>query len=152
MFLDVTFIPDILRSNRMLDWAISCWCLVIQCMYTYHVNAIPAGFYDKNLITYFGKLFSITRERTEVIIQGTHDRPDNPNAAWREYEFKCKPGNVTRAPCLISPYHYRLDWLMWFSAFQVSVKSYLKTIILLNLYFTNLKNLNSLILKISLLS
>ena len=61
-------------------------------MYTYHVNAIPAGFYDKNLIMDFGKLFSITRERTEVIIQGTHDRPDNPNTAWREYEFKCKPG------------------------------------------------------------
>ena len=28
------------------------------------------------------------------------------------------PGLVTRAPCTISPYHYRLDWLMWFAAFQ----------------------------------
>ena len=25
---------------------------------------------------------------------------------------------LTRAPCFISPYHYRLDWLMWFAAFQ----------------------------------
>ena len=28
-------------------------------------------------------------------------------------------GDVKRRPCLISPYHYRLDWLMWFAAFQV---------------------------------
>ena len=37
---------------------------------------------------------------------------------WLEYEFNCKPGRVDRLPCLISPYHYRLDWLMWFAAFQ----------------------------------
>lgn len=36
-----------------------------------------------------------------------------------EYEFNCKPGKVDRRPCIISPYHYRLDWLMWFAAFQV---------------------------------
>ena len=29
-----------------------------------------------------------------------------------------QPGKVDRAPCFISPYHYRLDWLMWFAAFQ----------------------------------
>ena len=38
--------------------------------------------------------------------------------SWLEYEFKCKPGDVGRRPCLVSPYHYRLDWLMWFAAFQ----------------------------------
>ena len=37
---------------------------------------------------------------------------------WKEIEFKCKPGALSRRPCVISPYHYRLDWLMWFSAFQ----------------------------------
>ena len=37
---------------------------------------------------------------------------------WVEIEFKCKPGCLHRRPCIISPYHYRLDWLMWFSAFQ----------------------------------
>ena len=25
---------------------------------------------------------------------------------------------VIQAPCMISPYHYRLDWQMWFAAFQ----------------------------------
>ncbi|XP_029433066.1 lipase maturation factor 1-like [Rhinatrema bivittatum] len=61
----------------------------------------------------------ITRERTEVIIQGTYSEdPNDANAVWHEYEFKCKPGNVAWRPCFITPYHYRLDWLMWFAAFQ----------------------------------
>lgn len=63
---------------------------------------------------------SITRERTEVILQGTASaNASAPDAAWEDYEFKCKPGDLRRRPCLISPYHHRLDWLMWFAAFQV---------------------------------
>lgn len=27
-------------------------------------------------------------------------------------------GNIDRRPCLITPWHFRLDWLMWFAAFQ----------------------------------
>lgn len=67
-------------------------------------------------------LHSITKERTEVIIQGTASvNASAPDAVWEDYEFKCKPGNPWRRPCLISPYHYRLDWLMWFAAFQVRI-------------------------------
>lgn len=63
---------------------------------------------------------SITKERTEVILQGTSSPdPNDPAAVWEEYDFKCKPGDLKRRPCFISPYHYRLDWLMWFAAFQV---------------------------------
>ncbi len=64
---------------------------------------------------------SVTKDRFEVIVKGT--RSSDPRAAaaeWLEYEFKCKPGNVTRRPCLVTPYHYRLDWLMWFAGFQVA--------------------------------
>ncbi len=65
---------------------------------------------------------SVTKVRHEVILLGTHATdPASGKAEWREYEFHCKPGNVSRRPCLISPYHYRLDWLMWFAAFQVRV-------------------------------
>lgn len=65
-------------------------------------------------------LESITKERTEVIFQGTVSQdPKAPEAVWEEYQFVCKPGDIHRRPCLISPYHYRLDWLMWFAAFQV---------------------------------
>ena len=66
--------------------------------------------------------YSVTKERTEVVFEGTLDSNPGQNgemAQWREFEFKCKPGSVDRRPCTISPYHYRLDWLMWFAAFQV---------------------------------
>ena len=36
--------------------------------------------------------------------------------AWREYEFKGKPGDPARRPPQVAPYHLRLDWLMWFAA------------------------------------
>ncbi|XP_011890128.1 PREDICTED: lipase maturation factor 1 isoform X5 [Cercocebus atys] len=61
----------------------------------------------------------ISKERTEVILQGTASPSASaPDAVWEDYEFKCKPGDPSRRPCLISPYHYRLDWLMWFASFQ----------------------------------
>ena len=67
---------------------------------------------------------SVTKERTEVIFQGTRNLtiiPDHEGGNWEEYQFQCKPGDPKRRPCVISPYHYRLDWLMWFAAFQVSM-------------------------------
>ena len=69
----------------------------------------------------YGAFGSITKVRTEVIFKGTNDDvrsiTDESKIVWKEYEFKCKPGDVNRRPCLISPYHYRLDWLLWFAAF-----------------------------------
>jgi len=71
------------------------------------------------MVNTYGAFGSVTKVRTEIIFEGTYNMdPDYPMALWKEYEFKCKPGKVDRAPCLISPYHYRLDWLMWFAAFQ----------------------------------
>ena len=60
-----------------------------------------------------------------MIFQGTRNAtivPDEDGGIWEEYYFKCKPGDPKKRPCVISPYHYRLDWLMWFAAFQVSNK------------------------------
>jgi hypothetical protein len=79
------------------------------------------SFDSLRIVNTYGAFGSITKERTEVIIEGTHDvgfGQDGEGAHWEEIEFNCKPGNVTRRPCLISPYHHRLDWLMWFAAFQ----------------------------------
>ena len=59
-----------------------------------------------------------------MIFQGTRNLtiiPDHEGGIWEEYQFQCKPGDPKRRPCVISPYHYRLDWLMWFAAFQVSM-------------------------------
>ncbi len=55
-----------------------------------------------------------------MVFQGTLSvNHTGDEVIWEEYEFLCKPGALDRRPCLISPYHYRLDWLMWFAAFQV---------------------------------
>ncbi len=51
-----------------------------------------------------------------MIVEGTDAAAPTPDAQWREYEFKGKPGNVRRRPPQIAPYHLRLDWLMWFAA------------------------------------
>ncbi|XP_074520183.1 lipase maturation factor 1 [Halichoeres trimaculatus] len=76
------------------------------------------------IVNTYGAFGSITKERTEVIFQGTQSLdPKDPEAVWEEYQFLCKPGDVYRRPCLISPYHYRLDWLMWFAAFQTYEQS-----------------------------
>ncbi|XP_064376141.1 lipase maturation factor 1 isoform X3 [Dromaius novaehollandiae] len=82
-------------------------------------QVMNTSFNPLRIVNTYGAFGSITKERTEVVIQGTSSEdPNDPAAVWEEYDFKCKPGDLKRRPCFISPYHYRLDWLMWFAAFQ----------------------------------
>jgi hypothetical protein len=53
----------------------------------------------------------MTTSRPEIVIEGSRD-----GEHWSEYEFRYKPGNVTRRPRFVAPYHPRLDWQMWFAA------------------------------------
>ncbi|HUG56049.1 MAG TPA: lipase maturation factor family protein [Candidatus Limnocylindrales bacterium] len=69
-----------------------------------------------HLVNAYGAFGSVTRERYEVVIEGTSDAVLLPSTQWREYEFKAKPGDVMRRPPQYAPYHLRLDWLMWFAA------------------------------------
>ena len=75
-----------------------------------------ASFDPLHLVNTYGAFGSVGRVRHEVVLEGTSDRVLGPNTVWREYEFPCKPGDVSRAPCLITPFHHRLDWQMWFAA------------------------------------
>jgi hypothetical protein len=75
-----------------------------------------ASFNRWHLVNAYGAFGSVTKERYEVIVEGTRDEPDDPAAHWEEYEFKGKPGDVRRLPRQFAPYHLRLDWLMWFLA------------------------------------
>ncbi|XP_045317777.1 lipase maturation factor 1 isoform X3 [Leopardus geoffroyi] len=82
-------------------------------------QVMNTSFNSLRIVNTYGAFGSITKERTEVILQGTASpNASAPDAVWEDYGFKCKPGDPGRRPCLISPYHYRLDWLMWFAAFQ----------------------------------
>lgn len=87
-------------------------------------QVMNTSFDPLRIVNTYGAFGSITKERTEVIFQGTlSPDPKDPEAVWEEYQFLCKPGDIYRRPCLISPYHYRLDWLMWFAAFQTYEQS-----------------------------
>src|SRR4051812_31495756 len=71
-----------------------------------------------HIVGTYGAFGSVTKERDEVIVEGTTEVVLTPATAWREYEFKGKPGDVMRRPPQYAPYHLRLDWLMWFAAFS----------------------------------
>ena len=64
----------------------------------------------------YGAFGGITRQRYEVVVEGTSDAVITPDTQWKEYEFRGKPNDPTRMPPQIAPYHLRLDWLMWFAA------------------------------------
>jgi hypothetical protein len=81
-------------------------------------QAMNASFEPLHLVNTYGAFGSITRPRYEVIVEGTDEAVFTPNTHWREYEFIGKPGDVSRTPPQIAPYHLRLDWLMWFAAFS----------------------------------
>jgi hypothetical protein len=69
-----------------------------------------------NLVNTYGAFGSVGRERLEIVFEGTTDPQPGPATEWREYAFKCAPCDPARRPCVITPYHYRLDWQMWFAA------------------------------------
>jgi Lipase maturation factor len=60
------------------------------------------------LVNTYGAFGSIGRERYEIVIEGTTD-DDPASATWSPYEFRCKPGDVARRPCVVAPYQYRID-------------------------------------------
>ncbi|MCZ2805667.1 lipase maturation factor family protein [Modestobacter sp. VKM Ac-2983] len=66
------------------------------------------------LVNSYGAFGSVTKVRRELVVEATDDPV--PDAVWREYEFRGKPGDVHRRPPQWAPYHLRLDWLMWFVA------------------------------------
>jgi len=68
------------------------------------------------LVNTYGAFGSVGRERYEIVLEGTDDPEPSEGTRWVEYEFHCKPGDPLRRPCWVSPYHYRLDWQMWFAA------------------------------------
>ncbi len=74
------------------------------------------SFNSFHLVGTYGAFGSITRQRFEIVVEGTGDAVITPATKWREYQFKGKPGDVDYWPPQIAPYHLRLDWLMWFAA------------------------------------
>lgn len=54
---------------------------------------------------------NMTTRRPEIIVEGSNDGSD-----WRAYDFRYKPGDLSRRPVFNVPHQPRLDWMMWFAA------------------------------------
>jgi lipase maturation factor 1 len=59
----------------------------------------------------YGLFAVMTTTRPEIIVEGSND-----GTTWLPYEFRYKPGDLTRAPVWVQPHQPRLDWQMWFAA------------------------------------
>ncbi|MCB9767879.1 MAG: lipase maturation factor family protein [Candidatus Omnitrophica bacterium] len=59
----------------------------------------------------YGLFANMTTSRPEIIVQGSRD-----GIEWKDYEFKYKPGDLSRRPKWNAPHQPRLDWQMWFAA------------------------------------
>jgi hypothetical protein len=81
-------------------------------------QAMNTSFDRLHLVNTYGAFGSVGKSRDEVIIQGTLDPSPGPESQWEDYELPCKPGRIDRRPCIITPYHLRLDWQIWFAAMQ----------------------------------
>jgi hypothetical protein len=79
-------------------------------------QVMNTSFNPLHLVGTYRAFGGITRERYEIVIEGTDDHVVTGATHWREYQFKGKPGDLRRMPIQIAPYHLRLDWLMWFAA------------------------------------
>ncbi|HEY4057473.1 MAG TPA: lipase maturation factor family protein [Kofleriaceae bacterium] len=126
------FIPQRLRDrlppvpashpSRVRPWILGAICTVVA------VASIPVienlaskhqamnRSYDRlDLVNTYGAFGSVGETRHELVIEGTRDA-DPATATWKPYELPCKPGDLARRPCVLGPYHRRLDWLIWFAA------------------------------------
>jgi hypothetical protein len=75
-----------------------------------------ASFNPFHLVNAYGAFGTVTKERYEIIVEGSDSADPRREESWLPYEFKGKPGDVARLPGQFAPYHLRLDWLMWFLA------------------------------------
>jgi len=123
-----TAIPQRLAHVPLFDYAVYALAAV-----TLALSVQPAlNFFSRNqlmnyswnrlhLVNAYGAFGSITKERYEVVIEGTDDAIVSQSTEWKEYGFRAKPGDPRRRPPQVAPYHLRLDWLMWFLPFSVIV-------------------------------
>jgi hypothetical protein len=117
-------------AARPLAWEIVLWVVAVA---TLAMSIQPAlNLISKNqmmnysynrfhLVGAYGAFGNVSKERYEVVIEGTTDPVITPATEWKEYAFKGKPGDVRRTPPQVAPYHLRLDWLVWFLPFGVAV-------------------------------
>jgi len=62
-------------------------------------------------INSYGLFAVMTTQRAEIVLEGSRD-----GMTWLPYEFRYKPGDLTRRPGFVEPHQPRVDWQMWFAS------------------------------------
>ena len=70
------------------------------------------------IVNPYGVFAVMTTTRPEIIVEGSED-----GQTWREYEFRYKPGPTNRPLKWNIPHQPRLDWQLWFAAFEGPVQN-----------------------------
>jgi len=113
------------RSSGGYTWAIGPFVAVmlllnvIQVTGLFHRNLYhlkPVRFLYRTLspfriVNHYGLFAVMTTTRLEILVEGSKD-----GLQWKPYQFRYKPGDVTRKPHFVAPHQPRLDWQMWFAA------------------------------------
>lgn len=86
-------------------------------------QAMNRSYNPLHLVNAYGAFGNVGKKRYEIVIEGTEEALITPYTKWREYGFKAKPVNPMKMPPHVAPYHLRLDWLVWFLPFSVTVTS-----------------------------
>jgi len=83
-------------------------------------QVMNTSFDPLRLVNTYGAFGSITRDRYQLVVQGTTDDVVTDDTEWETYDFKGQPTDPDERPGQIAPYHYRLDWQLWFAAMRPS--------------------------------
>lgn len=73
--------------------------------------ALVEGVTTLGIVNGYGPFAIMTTRREEIIVEGSND-----GVTWLPYEFKYKPGDLSRPLSWNIPHQPRLDWQMWFAA------------------------------------
>ncbi|MEW6157570.1 MAG: lipase maturation factor family protein [Verrucomicrobiota bacterium] len=106
----------------VLRGALAAWIFfitAIELVQTFRPGKSLPAFMEKQIdfqqpfrsLNSYGLFRVMTTTRPEIIIEGSND-----GEQWLTYEFKYKPGALTRPPVWAAPHQPRLDWQMWFAA------------------------------------
>ena len=83
-------------------------------------QVMNTAFDPLHLVNTYGAFGSITRERYEIVLEGTRDQTVTADTEWRTYTFYGTPTDPARRPPQVAPYHHRLGWQLWFAAMSPS--------------------------------
>ena len=108
------------RSQRVAAWGLGALVCLLSLDPVRNLlsseQRMNTSFDPFELVNTYGAFGSVGRERDEIVFEGTDAEEPGPDAQWREYEFRAKPGDPNRRPACIAPYQPRLDWAIWFAA------------------------------------